>query len=119
MVQAAIGENGRSVEVGLLDQIGRLNRSLAPGAIGPVGAVIGPRCADVGLDLADVNALYLAPGVGAQGATPEEVAATFASCPRRVMPSASRSLLDAGPDLLHLRDGLAELCAEFRQLLGA
>lgn len=119
MVQAAIGEHGRSVEAGLLDQIGRLNRSLAPGAVGPVGAVIGPRCAAVGLDLADVNALYLAPGVGAQGATPEEVAATFASCPGRVMPSASRSLLDAVPDLLRLRDGLAELGAEFRHLLGA
>lgn len=118
MIQAAIGEHDRSVEAGLLAEIGRLNRSMAPGAIGPVGAVIGARTADVSLDLVNANALYLAPGVGAQGAGPAEVAETFAACPRRVMPSASRSLLEAGPDISRLRDGVMTLGAEFRQLLG-
>lgn len=62
--------------------------------------------------------MILAPGVGAQGVAPEDAAAVFASCPDRVMPSASRSLL-AGPDISALRDGAAALAAEFRRLLPA
>jgi hypothetical protein len=45
------------------------------------------------------------------------VAEVFVSCPDRVMPSASRSLLLAGPDISALRDGAAALAAEFRRLL--
>jgi len=40
-VQAAQEASGRSVEAGLLAEIGRLNADLAPGRIGPVGAVVG------------------------------------------------------------------------------
>jgi hypothetical protein len=35
------------------------------------------------------------------------------------MPSASRSLLAAGPDISALRDGAAAMAAEFRRLLAA
>jgi orotidine-5'-phosphate decarboxylase len=63
--------------------------------------------------------LFLAPGVGAQGATPDDVAAVFAACPDRVMPSASRSLLAAGPGVSRLQDAVAELAAEFRRVLPA
>jgi orotidine-5'-phosphate decarboxylase len=115
-VQAAVDEAGRSVEVALLEQIGELNRELAPDGIGPIGAVVGPTHLEPGLDLVTPGALYLAPGVGRQGATPEDVADVFASCPDRVMPSASRSLL-AGPDPARLRDDAAALAAEFRRLL--
>ncbi len=66
------------------------------------------------LDLAEARCLFLAPGVGAQGATPADVARVFAACPDRVMPSASRSLLAAGPDVARLRDAIAALAAEFR-----
>jgi hypothetical protein len=41
----------------------------------------------------------------------------FAACPDRVMPSASRSLLAAGPDVSRLRDALTALAAEFRAAL--
>jgi orotidine-5'-phosphate decarboxylase len=118
-VQAARDASGRQVDEGLLHEIGKLNRTLAPGQIGPVGAVIGPVRMDPELDLASANALFLAPGVGAQGATPEDVAEVFASCPDRVMPSASRSLLRAGPDVGALRDEVAAMAAEFRRLLPA
>lgn len=116
-VQAAVAA-GRSVEACLLDEIGALNRSLAPGRIGPIGAVVGPMALDPALDLAAPNALYLAPGVGAQGATVEDVATTFASCPDRVMPSVSRSLLAAGPDVARLRDAVASLASMFGDTLG-
>jgi orotidine-5'-phosphate decarboxylase len=81
--------------------------------------VVAPVHLEPELDLASAQALFLAPGVGAQGATPEDVARVFAACPDRVMPSASRSLLAAGPDRGALRDGAAAMAAEFRELLPA
>jgi orotidine-5'-phosphate decarboxylase len=117
-VQAATEAGGRSVEEVLLRHIGELNAALAPGAIGPIGAVIGPAPVQPPLDLAAANALFLAPGVGIQGATPDDVASTFAACPDRVMPSASRSLLAAGPDRAALRDSAAAFAAQVRAALG-
>jgi orotidine-5'-phosphate decarboxylase len=108
------------VEAGLLREIGVLNAELAPGALGPVGAVIAPTAdsgLDLALDLASANCLFLAPGVGAQGASSQDVARVFAACPDRVMPSASRSLLAAGPDGSRLRDAVAALAGEFRRAL--
>lgn len=115
-VQAARDSAGRSVEQSLLDRIGDLNAQLAPGGVGPVGAVIGPTHIDPRLDLAAPNALYLAPGVGRQGATPQDVARVFSSCAERVIPSASRSLL-ASADPGQLRDNAGALADEFIQLL--
>jgi orotidine-5'-phosphate decarboxylase len=117
VIQAAAAAPGISVEQRLLRDIGALNARLAPGEVGPVGAVVSPTHLQPGLDLAAANCLFLAPGVGAQGATPADVAAVFAGCPDRVMPSASRSLLSAGPDVGRLRAALSELAAEFRALL--
>jgi len=118
-IQSAREHSGRQVDEGLLQQIGELNQALAPGQIGPVGAVVSPVRVEPGLDLASAQALFLAPGIGAQGITSADVAEVFAACPDRVMPSASRSLLAAGPDISALRDGAAALAAEFRRLLPA
>jgi len=118
-VQAAVARRGSTVTVEeqLLRDIGALNERLAPGRIGPVGAVIGPTNLNPRLDLAAANCLFLAPGVGAQGATPADVATVFAACRDRVMPSASRSLLAAGPDVSRLADVAAALAGEFRAAL--
>ncbi len=116
-VQTAQAGPGASVEQQLLREIGALNQRLAPGAIGPVGAVVGPTHMHPELDLAAANCLFLAPGVGAQGATASDVAAVFAACPDRVMPSVSRSVLSAGPSVSQLRDTLSALAAEFRAIL--
>jgi orotidine-5'-phosphate decarboxylase len=113
-IQAAETKSGVPVEVNLLHQIGQLNVELAPGRIGPVGAVIGPREWGAPLDLISPNAVYLAPGVGTQGATLDDVAQVFAACADRVMPSASRSLLANGPDPEALRDAVCSLAEEFR-----
>ena len=118
-VQAAVDESGHSVEEVLLEEIGRLNAALAPGEVGPVGAVVGATHLEPGLDLAGANGLFLAPGLGQQGATPADVARVFAACPERVMPSASRSLLVGGPDLSRLRDTAAALATEVRQVLAS
>jgi orotidine-5'-phosphate decarboxylase len=115
-VQASLDTEGRSVEQSLLDAIAELNAKLAPGGIGPIGAVIGPTHVEPSLDLVAPNALYLAPGVGRQGARPEDVARVFSSCRDRVFPSASRSLL-VSPDPARLHDDAAELAAEFDLVL--
>jgi orotidine-5'-phosphate decarboxylase len=119
-IQAARGPGGQFlVEETLLRDIGALNAALAPGGIGPVGAVVGPAPLEPSLDLPAAHALFLAPGLGAQGATSTDVARTFAACPDRVMPSASRSLLSAGPDRGALRAAATALAAELRASLPA
>jgi orotidine-5'-phosphate decarboxylase len=116
-VQAARDETGRSVEAGLLEEIGRRNAELTSELIGPIGAVIGPTHMDPELDLVSPKALYLAPGVGAQGATPSDVAHVFQACQDRVMPSASRLLLEAGPEVSKLRSEVEALATVFKELL--
>lgn len=114
-VQSARGGDGKSVEQSLLAEIGRLNAALEPDGIGPVGAVIGPTHMQPELDLAAARCLFLAPGVGAQGATPADVASVFAACPGRVIPSASRALLKAGP--AGLKDAVRRLATQFAAVL--
>lgn len=114
-IQAARNYDGRSVEQSLLTEIGTLNAALEPHGLGPVGAVIGPTQMEPELDLAAARCLFLAPGVGAQGAKPADVAAVFAACPERVIPSASRSLLETGP--AGLRSAASALAAEFGSVL--
>ncbi len=116
-IQSAATVSGRSVEEDLLVAIGELNSHLAPGEIGPIGAVIGPPLEDRAVDLAAANGIFLAPGVGMQGATPADVAKDFAACPQRVIPSASRSLLVNGPDVARLGDAASVLGSEFCELL--
>jgi orotidine-5'-phosphate decarboxylase len=119
VIQAAeVPGTGQTVEAQLLGEIAALNSRLAPGGLGPAGAVIGPTRIEPELDLAGASCLFLAPGVGTQGATPADVATIFAACPDRVMPSASRSLLRSGPDVSRLQDGAAVLAAQFREVLG-
>jgi orotidine-5'-phosphate decarboxylase len=116
-VQSAIDPAGRTVEEGLLVAIAELNARLAPGEIGPIGAVIGPTHMDPALDLMAPQGLFLAPGVGMQGATPSDVARVFAACPERVMPSASRSLLGDSPGVGRLQYAAGRLADEFREAL--
>jgi orotidine-5'-phosphate decarboxylase len=115
-LQTATVEAGLSVEAALLAEIRDLNAELAPGEIGPIGAVVGPTNAVPKLDLAGSHCLFLAPGIGAQGATAKDVASVFSDCPERVIPSASRSLL-RGPDHSTLQDAASALAAEFREAL--
>jgi len=105
-VQASRGPLGHSVEETLLREIGALNAHLAPGGIGPIGSVVGPTHVEPALDLAAMNGLFLAPGVGAQGATAADVASVFAATSAAVAPWAPTP---AGPDVGRLRDIAARL----------
>jgi len=94
------------VAQGIVDEAAARNRGVAP--LGGVGLVVGAT-ADHGLDLAALNGPVLAPGLGAQGAGPADIAARFRGVRGPVLPSASRSVLAAGPDPLRLRSAAEAL----------
>jgi orotidine-5'-phosphate decarboxylase len=91
---------GRSVAQAVVDAAAARNAGAEP--LGPVGVVIGATH-DHGLDLSGLNGAVLAPGVGAQGAGPADIAARFCDLAGVVLPAAARSLLTAGPDPAALR----------------
>jgi orotidine-5'-phosphate decarboxylase len=74
--------------------------------------------AELGIDLVGSGAPVLAPGVGAQGAGPDDVARTFASLRERVLVPVSRGVLSAGPDGSALRGRTREWSARLRSALG-
>jgi orotidine-5'-phosphate decarboxylase len=118
-LQEAHLPDGRSVEQHLLSEIEIENMRLSCDDIGPVGAVIGPGHGAIeDVDLCESRALFLAPGIGAQGAGVEDVVTCFGACPDRVLPSASRSLLAAGPDPVSMRQAIAELNGTLVRALG-
>ncbi len=98
-VQAAVFD-GRSVAQGIVAEAAARNRGAAP--LGAVGLVVGAT-AEHGLDLAALNGPVLAPGLGAQGAGPADIAVRFRDIDGLMLPSASRSVLAAGPDVVRLR----------------
>lgn len=95
---------GRSTAQSMVDDAAARNAGAQP--LGDVGVVVGAT-RDHGLDLTRLNGPVLAPGLGAQGAGPADIAEYFADVNGIVLPSASRSVLQAGPDVTSLR-GTAE-----------
>jgi len=104
-VQHARGPDGRAVAARIAAAAAALNLGQQPlGSIGLViGATVGNGPEKLGIDLAAVNGPLLAPGVGAQGAGPAELAAVFGTARRQVLASSSRGVLAAGPEVAALR----------------
>ncbi|MDA8360250.1 MAG: orotidine-5'-phosphate decarboxylase [Actinomycetota bacterium] len=126
LVQDSLAEDGRRLGDRLLDDIARMNAeevasregTLDAGVPGALGAVVGATLRRVDATLPRLGGVILAPGVGAQGATGSDVAALFAGCPSgTVLPSASRSVLGAGPDRGPLRRAAAKLRDEMSAAL--
>lgn len=91
----------------------------ALGSVGlVVGATVGTAIADADLDLVAVHGPLLAPGIGAQGATPADLPATFGGALKQVLASASRSILATGPDSSALARAAATLAEELAQETG-
>jgi orotidine-5'-phosphate decarboxylase len=91
IAQAAGGENRRYP--GDLGSVGLV-----------VGATVGSALADLDVDLAAMRGPILAPGLGAQGATPAHLRATFGNAYGQVLGTSSREILSAGPKRQELRD---------------
>jgi orotidine-5'-phosphate decarboxylase len=117
-LQQAVTVGGPGVEDMLLGQIAELNRSPEV-PDGTVGAVVGATLEPSAFALSQLGGVILAPGLGAQGAGPADVAARFAGCgPGTVLPSSSRGLLTRGPDPAALRDGALSLNRELVAAMG-
>ncbi|MEH3077269.1 MAG: orotidine-5'-phosphate decarboxylase [Quadrisphaera sp.] len=75
--------------------------------LGSVGLVVGATTGDaasrLAVDLAAVHGPLLAPGIGAQGAGPADLARVFGSARRAVLASSSREVLGAGPSVRALQ----------------
>lgn len=122
-VQHAVGSSGRSVAAEIVDAVTdenavRLGPGAGPGELGSVGLVVGATVGDavqrLGIDLAAARGPLLAPGIGAQGATADDLRRVFGDAQANVLPSSSREVLAAGPDVGALRDAArrnAETCA--------
>lgn len=80
-----------------------------------VGATVGSALADLDLDLAAVRGPILAPGLGAQGATPADLRATFGDAYPLVLGTSSRDILAAGPEPRGLREAAQRTLAGLRQ----
>ena len=107
-VQAAV-RDGATVAGRILAQLKSLNGDQTP--MGPFGAVVGATIGSTEEDLA-INGPLLAPGLGAQGGTVDDVVRVFGSVADQVLPSTSRGVLAAGPDVMPLRDSAALVNAE-------
>lgn len=113
-VQRAAAADGRSLAQVMLDHMAVENEGAAP--LGSVGAVVGATLDDAGADLA-INGPLLAPGIGAQGATPADLPGLFGDVVGNVVPSVSRGVLRHGPDASGLREAADRFADEVRAAL--
>jgi orotidine-5'-phosphate decarboxylase len=102
--------NGETVAQSLCREIARRNRQYGSEGVGPLGAVVGATCEDAA---AIVDALptsfILAPGVGAQGATMDDIAARMPQARGRILANVSRAILANGPGVGEIRTTIREL----------
>lgn len=107
-VQHAIGPDGVPVATSIAIAAAQLNAGASPmGSVGlVVGATIGEAVKALGIDLEAVNGPLLAPGVGAQGAGPAELATVFGDARPRVLVNQSRGIAAAGPIVEKLRGAI-------------
>jgi orotidine-5'-phosphate decarboxylase len=85
----------------VLDALAALNDGAEP--LGSIGAVVGATIGATGHDLSKVNGPFLAPGIGAQGATAADLRTVFGDALPAVLASTSREVLGAGPSVSGLR----------------
>ncbi|MFF8609169.1 orotidine-5'-phosphate decarboxylase [Streptomyces sp. NPDC015346] len=108
---------GRSVAAIMLAHLAEENAGEAP--MGSFGAVVGATLGDLSSFDLDINGPLLAPGIGAQGATPADLPAVFGAAVRNVVPNVSRGVLKHGPDASALRGSAERYADEIREAVGA
>ncbi|GAB2694506.1 orotidine-5'-phosphate decarboxylase [Thalassiella azotivora] len=125
-VQHAVSATGRSVAADVVAAVAAENRAARPadsppepGSVGlVVGATVGDAVHRLGIDLGAVHGPLLAPGFGAQGATAQDLRTVFGSALRDVLPTSSRQVLAAGPDVDALRQAARRAAADCAHVLG-
>jgi orotidine-5'-phosphate decarboxylase len=110
-VQHAVGADGRSVAQTVLRQVAERNTGRTP--LGDIGVVVGATIGEAPIDLDGLNGPFLVPGIGAQGATADDVRRIFAAALSAVVPSVSREILGYGPDIAALQNAVTAQAARF------
>ncbi|MDF3299687.1 orotidine-5'-phosphate decarboxylase [Streptomyces tropicalis] len=111
-VQHALRPDGRSVGATVLARLAAENAGQAP--LGSFGAVVGATLGDLSPYDLEIGGPLLAPGIGAQGATPADLPRVFGAAVRNVVPNVSRGVLRHGPDVVALRDAAERFAEEIR-----
>jgi orotidine-5'-phosphate decarboxylase len=95
------GAGGRTVAQVIVDAAAAVNRSTTPEP-GSVGVVVGAT-ADGIPDVSGLGGPVLVPGVGAQGGRADALAGLGGAAPGQLLPTVSREVLRAGPQVSALR----------------
>jgi orotidine-5'-phosphate decarboxylase len=104
-LQRARTDRDEAVEDLILRSIAELNQR--DEGLGALGVVLGATRDRPRFDLAALRGPYLVPGVGAQGATPEQVGRLFERCPEgTVLVNVARAIIETGPERSALRDSV-------------
>lgn len=112
-LQSASVRPGRTVAGEVLAEVAARN-GRTPG--GSFGAVVGVTIGSTSEDLR-IGGPLLAPGIGAQGATAADLPDVFGAALPDVLPTVSRGISKAGPDVSALREAVAGYEADLRTVL--
>ena len=110
-VQGCRTEQGITVSQQIVDACAQENRAYHP-AVGSVGVVVGATLATPP-DLRKLHGPVLLPGVGAQGATAEDVKQITKDLAGLSFPSVSRGILSVGPEVSTLKKAVDNVVKEF------
>lgn len=117
-LQTARLPGGETVAEHLGRAITERNEKAGGEALGPIGAVVGATCEDAASAVAGMpNAFILAPGVGAQGATIQDVLTRMPAARGRVLPNVSRAILANGTGVSEIRSTIRALQQQANALL--
>ena len=83
-----------------------------------VGVVVGATVGRTGIDFSGLNGSILAPGLGAQGGTADDLVRVFGLALPLVLPTTSREVMGAGPDPAALRAAAARVGGAMKAALG-
>ena len=116
-LQTARLANGETVAQNLCREITARNRRQGE-TLGYLGAVVGATCDDAAETVTALpQSFILAPGVGAQGATLQDVLTRMPSAKGRVLPNVSRAILANGGSAAQIRTTIRSLQDLARELL--
>ncbi|HEY0681134.1 MAG TPA: orotidine-5'-phosphate decarboxylase [Steroidobacter sp.] len=116
-LQTARMANGETVAQNLCREITLRNRRQGEG-LEYIGAVVGATCDDAAETVAALpQSFILAPGVGAQGATMQDVLKRMPTARGRVLPNVSRAILANGGTVADIRTTIRGLQEQARELL--
>lgn len=111
---------GRIVDEAAAENVAARAAGEPLGSVGlVVGATVGSAVQDLRIDLSAVHGPLLAPGLGAQGATAEDLRRTFGAALPDVVPNSSREILAAGPDPAALRTAALRTTEQVAALLAS